>query len=420
MTFKSPSKSLTPRDYQLIVLVVIAGLIVITALIITNLAIKGGGGDFFVHWVGGRSFLFDRIEPYSGEIATRTQYLVYGTPARAGEKPYFLDTPFPILLLYFPFSLFSNPLLARAVFTSVLELALVGTPILGSRLLERKLPSVIALFIILFGAINFYSIRAIYSASPVLLLGLIYAGILLSLRAETDELTGALLAVSLYYWEVGAPFLFLVMIRIYDEKRRRVLAGFFMLGFILLAISFLLYPAWIIPFLRASVNDWRAGYGYNLFSILGHIWPDHGRAFAWVIIIGLVFLLGREWNAVRGADYARFYWTSSLTLAATPLLGFRTEMDHLAVLVMPVIIVVSVVLGRWPKFGHIVAVTIISMMLVFPWLVYFFGPIPATGLAEELIFLFYPTFTLIALYWVRWWVFREPRTWVDMTSNRYK
>ena len=324
MAFQPPSKSLTPRDYQFIVLVAVAIIIVSTALIFANLAIEGGGGDFFVHWVGGRSFMFDGIEPYSGEVATRTQSLVYGSPAKAGDEPFILDTPFHILLLYFPFSLFSSPMLARAVFTSVLELALVGIPVLGLRLLERKMPRAIDILIIILGALNFYSIQAIYSANPVLLLGLIYVGILLSLRAGTDEITGALIAISLYYWEVGAPFLFLVVFRVYEEKRTRVLAGFVMLSFILLAISFLLYPNWIIPFLRASVNNWRAEFGYNIHSIFSHFWPDQGSAFAWMIIVGLVFLLGREWSAVRGADYARFYWASGLTLVATPLLGFRT------------------------------------------------------------------------------------------------
>ncbi len=419
MTFQAPSKSLTPRDYQFIVLVTIAIIIVSTALIFANLAIEGGGGDFFVHWVGGRSFMFDKIEPYGGEVAARTQFLVYGSPAKAGEEPYFLDTPFHILLLYFPFSLFSSPLLARAVFTSVLELALAGIPLLGLRLLERKMPRTIDILIILFGAVNFYSIQAIYSASPVLLLGLIYVGILLSLRAETDELTGALLAVSLYYWEVGAPFLLLVVFRIYEEKRRRVLAGFFMLSFILFATSFLLYPDWIIPFLRASVNNWRAEFGYNLHSIFDHFWPDRGSSYAWMVIIALIFLLGREWSAVQKAEYGRFYWVAGLTLTITPMLGFRTEMEHLAVLIVPLVIVVSVLLERWSKFGAGLAVIFILIMLIVPWAVYLFGRIPFGRTAEELLFLFYPTFTLIALYWVRWWVFRSPRTWVD-TVGRYK
>ena len=94
-------------------------------------------------------------------------------------------------------------------------------------------------------------------------------------------------------------------------------------------------------------------------------------------------------------------------------------MEHLAVLIVPVIIVGSVVLERWSKYGPGLAVVFISIMLIFPWVVYIFGRFPNGKAAEELLFLFYPTFTLIALYWVRWWVFRAPRPLVDM-SGRYK
>ena len=82
-------------------------------------------------------------------------------------------------------------------------------------------------------AFNFYTYQAIREANPVLILGLIYAGILFSIRADLDEVTGALMAFSLYYWEVGGPFLVLIVLRMYFEKRQRVLAGFFMAGFIL-------------------------------------------------------------------------------------------------------------------------------------------------------------------------------------------
>lgn len=384
-----------------------------------NLAIKGGGGDFYVNWVAGRSFMFDRIEPYSGGAAARTQALAYGSPAGAGDEPFFLDTPFHILLLYFPFSLLPQPELARAVFTLILEMALVGIPLLSLRLLEVRMPGWFSILMILFAVLNFYSIQAVFSASPVLLLGLAYIGILVSLRLEADEIAGALMAISLYYWEVGAPFLVLVMFRAYKQKRARVLAGFFMVSFILLAISFLLYPDWIIPFLRASVNNLRAEFGYNLLTVFDHLWPDRGRAYAWMIIIALAVLLGREWSIARGADFARFYWTAGLTLTVSPLLGFRTEMEHLAVLVVPVVIIVSTVLERWSGSGLGLAAAYISLMLALPWAVYLYGRFPKDWVTGELLFLFYPVVTLISLYWVRWWIFRAPRTWVDM-KDRYK
>ena len=108
MTFQPPSKSLTPRDYQFIALVTILFLAVSAALVYANLTLTNGG-DFYVHWAASRGFIFERIDPYSGEVPARVQELVYGDSAQAGDEPYILDTPFHILLLYFPFSLLSDP-----------------------------------------------------------------------------------------------------------------------------------------------------------------------------------------------------------------------------------------------------------------------------------------------------------------------
>ena len=58
-------------------------------------------------------------------------------------------------------------------------------------------------------------------------------GLLQQVRAEQDELAGALMAVSLYYWEVGGPFLILVAWWAYRERRRRVFAGLGMITFAL-------------------------------------------------------------------------------------------------------------------------------------------------------------------------------------------
>src|SRR3990172_7373440 len=231
MTFRPPSKSLTPRDYLFITFVVILFLIVSTALISANLTLTGGG-DFYVQWVAGRAFLFDKIDPYSAEIPARVQELVYGGSAQAGDKPYILDTPFHILLLYFPFSLLSAPQIARAIFTLILELALFALALLSLRLTDWDAPPTFVVLFILFCIFNFYAFQALLEASSVLLLGLIYTGILLALRAGQDELAGALMAVSLYHLEVGAPVLFFVAWRVYGEGRGRGFAEFLIFFFI--------------------------------------------------------------------------------------------------------------------------------------------------------------------------------------------
>ncbi|MFN8381579.1 MAG: hypothetical protein U0V02_06550 [Anaerolineales bacterium] len=417
MTFQPPSKSLTPRDYQFIALVTILFLIVSTALVYANLTLTGGG-DFYVHWVASRGFIFEKIDPYSGDVPERVQKLVYDDTAKAGDEPYILDTPFHILLLYFPFSLLSDPHLARALYTLLLELALFALALLSLRLTDWEVPRYFSVLFLLFCVFNFYAFQAILEASPVLLLALIYAGILLSLRAEQDEFAGALLAFSLYYWEVGGPFLLLVAWWAYHNGRRRVFAGFGMITFVLLAVSFLVYPNWIIPFLRAGMNNLRADFGYSTHSIFAHLFPSQNGIYTWIFIGVLIIALGYEWNAAIQGDFRRFYWAACLSLAAAPLLGFRSQMEHLSVLVIPFALIFAVIHDRWNRIGDFLTTLILLIVFVLPWVVFFFA-LPRFGeITQEMMFLFLPLFTVIGLYWIRWWAIRPPRIWSDLASRR--
>jgi hypothetical protein len=417
MSYQPPSRSLTARDYVFIFIAAFILLAISAGLVAANLSLPNGGGEFLRHWVGARAYLFERLDPYTTYVPETVQRLVYGTSAAAGDEPYILDTPFHLLLLYFPVAPLSDPMLARAVYALILEWALFALAVLSLRLTEWNVPRWFVLLFFLFSVLNFYSFQAIVEASPALLLGLFYASILLALQNEADELAGALMAVSIYYWEIGLPFLVLMAWKCYRENRTRVLAGFGMVSFVLLALSFLLYPGWVIPALRAGMNNFRADYGYSLFSILRHALSGYGNVPAWGLILLLVILLGYEWNASLRGDSRRLYWTACLTLALTPLLGFRTELENIYVLIVPLALIFSVNHDRWKNVG--IGLNILSVLFLFavPWALYIFAVPRYSGLALEVIFLFLPVFTVLGLYWIRWWAIRPPRVWAD-TVNR--
>lgn len=413
MTFQPPSKSFTTRDYQFITVVTVIFLAISTGLVFANLSLPNGGGDFYVHWVGARGFLFEQTDPYSGMIPARVQAIVYDDSIQAADEVYILDTPFQILLLYFPFALLSDAELARAIYTLILELALFGLVYLSLKLTDWETPTWFWILFFIFCVANFYTFQAILSASPVLILGLIYAGMLFALHNRQDELLGGLLAVSLYYWEVGLLFLLLIAYRCYKENRVRVLAGFFMLSFTLFIISFLLYPDWFFPYLQAGMNNLRADFGFTIFTSLQKIFPSVGQTLAWTIIVILVIAYGYEWNRTAESDPRRFYWACCLSLAIAPLLGFRTEMEHLSVLIIPLALIFSIVYVRW-KIGAGLTVLLVFFLFGFPWLLYFFNP---TQFTQEILFIFLPLFTIIGLYWIRWWALRPPRVWADLTKT---
>lgn len=417
MTFQPPSKSLTARDYVFIAVVAVFVVAVSVGLTAANLSLPRGGGEFLRHWAGIRGFTFERIDPYSAYAPDTAQQLVYGGKAGAGDDPYILDTPFHLLLLYAPFSLLSDPETGRAIFTLTLEWALFALAALSLRLAEWTLPRWFMLSFFLVSTLNFYTFQALLAASPILLLGLNYAGILLALRNEQDELAGALAALSLYAWAAGLPFLALIAWRSYKEGRARVFAGFGMLSAILLAVSFLLYPNWIIPYLRAGMNDLRAAYGFSVATALQLLLPSYGRYIAWGIIAALVFALGYEWSALQPGDHRRLYWVACLSIAAAPLLGFRAETENLAALIMPLTCLLSVAYDRWRNIGAWIAALLLLAILSLPWALYFIA-VPLYGqIANGLMFLFLPLFTVIGLYWIRWWAIHPPRVWADTRTR---
>lgn len=420
-SFKPPSKSFTVRDYLFIGLVVILFSILSILLFSANLKLAqhlGGGGEFYLPWVGGRAFTIEHVEPYSLYVPQKVQELVYGHAAQTGQEPYILDIPFHLLILFLPYSFITDPQAARAFFTLLSEFALCALALLSLRLTEWEAPRIFPVLFFLLCIFNFYTLQALLEATPVLMLGLVYAGILLALRAEQDELAGALIALSCFQWEVGGPFLLLVFLRVIDERRGRTLAGFGMVTFILLAVSFLWYPNWIMSFLRATVNNLKADFGFNAQVICTHFWPDYGSRIAWALTVLLIIVIGYEWNIARRSDFRRFYWAACLTLAATPLLGFRTEMENLSTLILPLAFVFAVTQARWKRIGDGLSLLLLLLVFALPWGLYFFA-LPRFGkMAEEILFLFYPLFTIIGLYWIRWWAIRPPRIWYEPLRNK--
>jgi hypothetical protein len=411
-TFKPPSKSFTVRDYLFIAFVAILFGLASYTLIEFNTKIKGGG-EFYMHWEASRAFIFEKVDPYSIEIPNRVQPLTYGRAAHANEKPYILDTPFHLVLLYFPFAVFNDPVFARAIYVWLLELTLIPLALLSLRLTDWQPPFLLGIFFAALCVSNIYSIQALYEASPVLILGLFYAGILLALRNDMDEVAGALIAVSFYHWEVGAPFLFLVALRAHREKRTGVLYGFLMLTFVSLAVSLLLYANWIVPFLRAVTNNLRADFGYTLRTVLVDLFSTRGNFLTWAVILTLLVALTYEWSVARDSDFRRFYWAACLSIAAAPLLGFRTEIANLSVLVIPLALIFAVVHDRWKKIRHFLTLLLMLFVFLVPWALSIF-PYKFAG---EFIFLFLPVMTVIGLYWIRWWALRPPRIWTDLAPK---
>ena len=123
------------------ILVIVVGLLLFGVLTWSNYqyaSTNPGGNDFLVHWVGTRTLITEGISPYSEETALRIQTMAYGRPAQAGEHELRVAYPLYSVLMFLPFALFKDYILARALWMTVLEIALVLLSVVSVRLVDWK------------------------------------------------------------------------------------------------------------------------------------------------------------------------------------------------------------------------------------------------------------------------------------------
>jgi hypothetical protein len=416
-------KKFTFKDFQSILAIILLGLALAAGLVTLNWWLAGqygAGADFLPVWNGSRAFLFENSDPYSKTVAEQTQMEVYGRAAREGEFPYALDIPLPLFVLFFPFAFIPDPIWARAVWMTLSEFGLTLLAVFALRLADWQPKRWFNFLLLAFSLTWFYSAVALLNGSFSVLLALALVGALFAMRDFNDELAGFLLGIAAMKWEVTLLLWLFILLGAYTAKRWRVFAGLGMTWFVLGVIGFLVYPDWIWPFLRSVASNWRADNILTPALFMQNWIPKYGARLAQVMVSVLILILAVEWlRALRGKDFRRVAWVAALVLASTPLLGFSTTFANLAPFVFSFAFILPFAWERWEKHSYLVTTLILLAFFAFP-LFLRWPTIAARVPADGLTFLLPPVLAILGLYWIRWYVIRPPRTWLDEAKRELR
>jgi hypothetical protein len=423
------------RDILTISSLAVLGLLLTAGLVVFNgwLAGRyGKGAEILTVWNGTRAFLVDQTDPYSQTMQQRNQIQVYGRTAQEGEDPYALDVPFPLLLLFFPPLLIyrgltmldpniamPDPLWIRAVWLTFSELGLVGLVMLALQLTEWNPKPWFRVLLAALALTSFYSVTALLDGSLSILIALAILGALVMLRRQHDEAAGMLLAIASVKWEVALIVFAFIVVGAFLARRWYVFAGYAMVWVVLGGTGFLLYPGWIWPYLRSVTAELRAGVGQTLAKTLALWQPDLADRLAVLTIAILLLILVLEWfAALRRNDFRRVTWAAALSLAISPLTGLPTGFANLAPLFFSFVVILPFAWERWEKRPYLVLTLLSVLFVVTPLVIRWQVADPA--LADALTYLFPSVFTLVGLYWIRWYVVRPPRTWLDSARREIR
>jgi hypothetical protein len=360
--------------------------------------------DFLVPWLGARTFLQYGDSPYSDPATQRAQILYYGRLAAPGQDPLALWLPFPAELFYFPIALINDYVLARAIWMTFLEIALVALVFLSLRLTGWKPRSIFLPVMFLFPLLWVYGSFSLNSGSAAGFIALALAGFLLALRSESDELAGGLLVLLVSSARFTGVLFFFVFWWIVYQRRWRVLWGFLMALAVLLGLAFLFLPGWFLPFLTGLYSHFTFNPGFTTTGIFASFYPVVGQRSGWVLAALLLLVLFFEWGSTLKKDFRAFLWMVCLTVSVTPLLDIPMEPKEYLILIVPLMLFLALLGERRPWLKRWGVPGIVILILAGLWLLALVL-ITANAYAAlgNILILFLPVALVFGLYWMRWW-----------------
>lgn len=405
------------------ILAIVLGLILFGILTWSNFQYASnnpGGNDFLVHWVGTRTLLTEGISPYSDETAIRIQTLAYGRPALPGEHELRVAYPLYSILIFLPFALFKDYILARALWMTTLELALVLLSIVSLRLADWKPRLLNFAFFLVFTIFWYHALRPLINGNAVILIALFVAGTLLAIRSGGDELAGVLLAFSTIKPQVVLIVVVFFLYWGFRQRRWKFIGWFFGTLVLLSASAALLVPDWIwqnfVEVVRYPGYNPPGTPGTALATWL----PGIGQRVGWAITGSVILLLLVEWYlSTRSGEFRHLLWAFCFTLAAAQWVGIQTDPGNYIV-TMPALVLIFAVFeerwrsaGRWMVLGSMVLLFIGLWVLFLQTVSYVDQPVQ-----NPIMFFPLPAFELLMLYWVRWWTIRPPTVWFDTILSK--
>ncbi len=401
--------------YVLLALALIGGLVWANSAFVRSQPVEK---NFLVPWMGARTFLQYGESPYAASASQRAQIVYYGRQAQAGQDPLTLWLPFPVELLYFPFALIHDYVLARAIWMTFMEMALAALAVVTLRLFDWKAPTAALPVVILFAIFWVYGMVSLLSGSGSAFMALAMAGFLLAFLRGQDELAGGLFLLTASVPSITGLVTFFFLWWVIFRRRWRVLGGAAMVLAFLLALSFLFLPNWFLPFLRGAFTHMVHVTALSSVRIFASWSPVVGLRLGWAIAALFLLLLSVEWGAAMQDEPRHVLWTVCLTMTVMPLMGVRITLADYVFLFIPLMLLMGILAGlrsTTQKWG-LSTFLLIGLFLLLWGLAAWLALSDQQAALSQTLFLFLPVLLLPWLYWVRWRFTRRPAPELSMTK----
>ncbi len=395
---------LQSKQYYFLAAIIVVGLFLVT---LGNWWVLRGypaGDEFIAHWVGTRAFITEGTSPYSDEAVVDISSTIQELHPDNKIIEYQFLAPLFALLLYTPVSLFTNPLLATAIWMTILEVCVL---IAGFSLFHwqklRKSAS-ISLLLILVAVLSYPSVISILNGDIVIISFALIIFSILAIRNRNDETAGVMLAISLVKPDIS--WLIVLFLLIWAISDRRVKIVYWFTGTIILLIGFslLLIPSWPLQYARTVFQySFDNPISLNGREITGTFTGISNR-FAIVKVVFILAILIVEWFFIKNRGIKRIYWLFALTMSASLWISTRSPVEYLIFTIPGLFYGLELFMERWNGKIDFFVAGLLIVLLLGQWAISgFFLTTTISIRAAAVLRVLLPGVSILLLYWSRWW-----------------
>lgn len=410
------------RSDLLLIFLLLLGLLSVFLLFRVNYSFvvhNPGGEDFLIRWLGTRLWVMEGQSPYSVQTVQAIQKAASNALIQQQKDQLVFLDPLYSTLVYFPLSLIPNFEIARAIWMTFLEICLLLILACSIVLSQWQIRPVMLAFLMAFTVLWFYSMRILLNSFTSLNIVLLISIALLAIRNEQDGLAGFLLAITTTRPMMVALLILFILLWSFSRRRWALIWSLVGSTILLSAATSLLIPNWLWQY---TVQIYRFLQDYTAYTsrmILSTWLPGIGNQLGWGLIVVLSALLIWEWWRAWSKDYEWFLWTALLTLAISQLVGLPIATENYMIMFPGLVLVFSAWDEQWRKFGRVLIYLCMMLLFFGIWWI----DLSAAGsffvLNQSLaLFPLLPTFIIVCLYWVRWWVIMPKEPLLDRIRRR--
>ena len=329
-----------------------------------------GGNDFIPRWLGTRLLLTDGQSPYSEETTQAIQQFIFGGLARPDQDQSLFAYPLYSILIFLPYALIGDYILARAFWLTTLQVSLIITAIASSRLVNWRMSLPLGVGLFLYVLLWYYSVRPLINGNAAILSGLFIVIALLAIRNHNDLLAGPLLALSTIKPQVVILLIPILLLWAASQKRRKLIISTVASMAVLVIISTVILPDWMFR----QLEQVRAYSSYTVIGTPSEIftlwWPDAGNVigliFSILAILTIIYIWKRSWRQ----DFQLVLPAIFLTLAATNFAGIATATSNYSVLFPGLILAFALYEARLGRHGRWWTIAAATALLIGLWILF--------------------------------------------------